>query len=76
MATLQIKQVPEELHSALRDRAGQRRQSLRDYVLGLLEREVARPSPESWLREVRANPPAAGGPSSAELVKAGRDEAK
>lgn len=38
------------------------------------EREVARPSPEAWLRDVRANDPIPGGPSSAELVKAGRDE--
>jgi plasmid stability protein len=74
MATLQIKQVPEELHAELRRRAEGSRQSLRDYVLNVLEREVERPSIVDWLRDVRANEAVVAGPSSAELVRAARDE--
>lgn len=74
MATLQIKQVPEELHAELRRRAEHSRQSLRDYVLMLLEREVGRPSIEAWLRDVQANEPVTVGPSSADLVRDARDE--
>jgi hypothetical protein len=74
MATLQIKQVPEELHAELRRRAEGNRQTLRDYVLNVLEREVERPSIVDWLRDVRANEAVVDGPSSAELVRAARDE--
>lgn len=74
MATLQIKHVPEELHAELRRRAEGNRQTLRDYVLMLLEREVGRPSIEAWLRDVHANEPVVDGPSSADLVRDGRDE--
>lgn len=74
MATLQIKHVPEELHAELRRRAEDERQSLRDYVLKVLEREVGRPSIEAWLRDVQANESVTAGPSSADLVRGARDE--
>lgn len=74
MATLQIKHVPEELHAELRRRAEDKRQSLRDYVLKVLEREVGRPSIEAWLRDVQANESVTAGPSSADLVRGARDE--
>lgn len=74
MATLQIKQVPEELHRDLRTRAANNRQTLRDYVLSILEREVSLPTVDEWLAEVRRNEAVAGGPSSAELVHAARGE--
>lgn len=74
VATLQIKQIPDELHRELRARAASSRKTLRDYVLSLLEREVSLPTVEDWLGEVRQNDTVADGPPSAELVKAAREE--
>ncbi|HEX9888158.1 MAG TPA: hypothetical protein VGA69_01670 [Nitriliruptorales bacterium] len=44
MGNLQIKNVPDELHDELRARAGGAGMTLRDYVLRILERELAVPA--------------------------------
>ncbi len=57
MATLHIKNVPDELHSELRRRAELGGTTIRDYVLGLLRRDQALPSRQEWLARVRDLPP-------------------
>jgi antitoxin FitA len=47
---VQIRNVPDELHAELVRRASRHGLTLTDYLQGLLEREVARPTPEE-LRE-------------------------
>ncbi|MEX2530796.1 MAG: hypothetical protein WD960_08485 [Gemmatimonadota bacterium] len=47
---VQIRDVPDDLHAELVRRAGREGLTLTDYLQRLLEREVARPTPEE-LRE-------------------------
>ena len=55
---LQVKNVPDDVYAALRERAAAARSTVRDYVLDLVEEDLARPSVTSWLDEVRASRPA------------------
>ena len=52
MATLQVKNLPDELHAALRERAGSEGTTLSELVTRVLRREIARPSMSSWLAEL------------------------
>lgn len=78
MGNLQIKDVPPELHDELRRRARANGQSLRDYVLGVLQDEVGVMTLDEWLDLVGALPPARpvrpGDLTAAESVRAARDE--
>ena len=55
---LQVKNVPDDVYAALRERAAAARSTVRDYVLDLVEEDLARPSVTQWLDEVRASRPA------------------
>ena len=55
--TLQVRDVPEPVHRALRQRAARRGKSLSAYVLEELER-LARQQPlDEWLDELHHHPP-------------------
>ena len=65
MPNLQVRNVPEELHRALKAKAAIEGSSLSDFVLAELEKVALRPTPRE-LRErlrqraaIRLNPPAA-----------------
>jgi len=49
MATLNIKNFPEELHAALADRADRQRRSVAQEVIVLLEEAIGQQSPHSIL---------------------------
>lgn len=49
MATLQVKNLPDELHARLRERAATEGVTLSDYVTRLLRRDLDRPSMREWL---------------------------
>jgi plasmid stability protein len=51
MANLQVKNLPDELHDALRARAEREGRSLSDLVSTLLRREMALPAMADWLAE-------------------------
>lgn len=53
MASIQVKNVAEELHRAARDRAAEEGTTLSDYVLGLIRRDLQFPSRAQWLERVR-----------------------
>jgi len=78
VGAIQVKDVPEELHEALRQRAAREGVDLRTYVLGVLRRDLALPTQREWLEELRRQP---GAPSlaSSEAVlrdaRGDRDEA-
>ena len=80
MSAIQVKDVPEELHEALRQRAAERGVPLGQYVLELIRRDLQRPRLEVWAEQVRANQRAVGGGaepatwSAAEAVRAAREE--
>lgn len=50
-----IRGVPEEVRDRIAARAAARGQSMQQYLRGQLERLVAKPSVEEWLRQVRAD---------------------
>ena len=68
MSNLQIKNVPEDLHAELRRRADARGMTLRDYVLDLLRRDVARPDMQEWLDRVASRPRVTLGESVVDII--------
>lgn len=52
MPSVQIKNVPPEVHRTLRARAAQAGQSLQEYLLGRLVEDASRPTLEEVLRRV------------------------
>ena len=57
MGAIQVKDVPEELHAALRRRAVQEGMSLADYVLDLIRRDLGLPSRREWLERLATREP-------------------
>ncbi|MGH3715948.1 MAG: hypothetical protein ACRDT4_21175 [Micromonosporaceae bacterium] len=53
MATLQLKHLDDELHAALRARAREEGTTLSELVTRMIRRELARPTMNAWLAEVR-----------------------
>lgn len=66
MATLQVKNLPDELHALLGDRARVEGVTMAEYVTRLLRRELTRPTLEEWL----AAHPAAPSPRPIDVVAA------
>lgn len=54
---LQVRNVPDRLHLALKERAMRRGQSLSSYLLDELERIAEELPLDQWLDEVRGQPP-------------------
>jgi antitoxin FitA len=72
MKMIQIRNVPDDLHRALKARAARQGTTLSDLILTELPRLANRPSPEQVLERVRRRSPV-GGPPAAELIRAERD---
>ena len=53
---IQVRNVPEKLHRELVRRARKGGQTLTDYIRGILEREVARPTMDEVLERIRKRP--------------------
>ena len=56
MATLQVKNLPEELHAGLRERAAREGLTLSDYVTRLVRRDLRRPAMNEWLDGLTSRP--------------------
>jgi hypothetical protein len=72
MKTIQIRNVPDELHRSLKERAAREGTTMSDLILAELPRLAHRPSSPQLLERIRARTPV-GGPSAAELIRAERD---
>jgi plasmid stability protein len=72
MKMIQVRNVPEELHRALKARAALEGRTLSDYILAELPRLADKPTAEQVLARVRGRTPVAG-PPAAELIHAERD---
>jgi plasmid stability protein len=57
MGAIQVKDVPEELHEALRRRATEEGMSLADYVLDLIRRDLGLPSRREWFERLASREP-------------------
>lgn len=73
MSAIQVKNVPADLHEALRRRAAREGMNLQDYLLRLIRRDLALPSQAEWLDELRAQPSAVADLSdAAEVLRSAR----
>jgi hypothetical protein len=71
-ATLQVKDVPDDLHRELRRRADLERLSIRDYLLRLIRNDQQRPPATEWLARLRRLEPLDLGAPAADSVHADR----
>lgn len=69
--TIQIRNVPDEIHAELRLRAAQAGMSLSDYALAELERKASKPPIAEVLERARRRP---GGLTTQQIVDAIRAE--
>jgi hypothetical protein len=72
MKMIQVRNVPDELHRALKARAAMEGRTLSDYILAELPRLADKPSPDQVLARVRARTPV-GGPPAADIIRAERE---
>jgi hypothetical protein len=73
MKILQIRNIPDDLHRALKERAAREGTTMSELVLRELPRLAHKPSPEQVLGRIRERAPVGGAPT-AELIRRERDE--
>ncbi|MDX6486508.1 MAG: antitoxin FitA [Gaiellaceae bacterium] len=71
MSTIEVRNVPEELHRQLKFRAAEAGRTLSEYVLDELRVAAGRPAMSQWLRDVDALSPRAVAATPAAEVIAG-----
>lgn len=71
---MNVRDVPERVHTVLAARALARHMSLRAYVVEILADHAATPTVDEWLADVAALPPAPAGGSAVEALTTERDE--
>lgn len=54
---MQVKNVPEELHEAVRQRAADEGMTVSEYILSLIQRDLATPSQRQWLAQLEMRDP-------------------
>jgi len=69
MKMLQVRNVPDELHRSLKERAAREGTTMSELVLRELPRIARRPSPQQVLDRIRERG-GVGGPPAAELIAA------
>ena len=70
---IQIRDVPERIHTTLKVRAALEGMSLSDYLKRELEHVAERPTMREWLELTRQTEPIPGGRSAAQIVRELRD---
>jgi hypothetical protein len=70
---IQIRNVPDEIHRALKSRAAEDGKSLSDYILVELRRMAEMPTIKEWLERVKSREPVNPDISSEDAVRAERD---
>ena len=73
MKDLQVRNVPEDLHRALKSRAAQMGMSVSDYALVELRRAAERPTREEVLERISKRKPAKLQENAGEATRAERD---
>ena len=72
MKMIQVRNVPDDLHRSLKERAAREGTTMSDLILNELPRLAHRPSPQQLLERIQRRPPV-GGPSPAELIRDERE---
>jgi len=71
---IQVRNVPEQLHSTLKARAAREGMSLSDFIRRELERTAARPTMREWLETMQRAKPISTKRSAAQIIRELRDE--
>ena len=71
---IQVRDVPEQVHTVLKARAVRERMSLSDFIKKELERIAERPSMREWLEQTEQMKPVRTKRSAAEIVRELRDK--
>lgn len=74
MATLQVKNMPDDLHAALRARADTEGTTLSELVTRVLRKELSLPSMTEWLDEAAALEPVRVTTGTTEVMREVRGE--
>jgi len=77
MKHLQVKNVPPDLHEAVRERAAEEGMTMSEYVIDPLRRDLALPSQRQWLARLSERSPVAMGDEivpALDAVRQARDE--
>ena len=72
MKMIQIRNVPDEVHSALKQRAAREGTTMSDLLLDELPRLANRPSTEDLMKRIRSRTPV-GGPPVADIIRGERN---
>lgn len=73
MKTIQIRNVPDDVHGQLKARAALDGRSLSDFALAELRRSLERPTRKDWLARLATREPFDVPGGSAALIRAERD---
>ena len=71
---IQVRDVPESVHSTLKSRAAREGMSLSDFIKRELERIAERPTLQEWLERTRQAKPISSRRSAAQVIRQLRDE--
>ncbi len=71
---VQVRNVPERVHSTLKARAAREGMSLSDFIKRELERSAERPTMREWLEHTRQSKPIRDKRSAVQIVRESRDE--
>lgn len=75
MGAIQVKNVPEELHERIRERARATGSTISDCVLELLAEEFGGPTLKEWIARIEEREPVdLTGVDVAEIIREGREE--
>lgn len=70
---VQIRNVPDDLHRKIKERAALAGMSISEYLLKEIERSLSRPTPEELLERLRSRSPVELTESVAEVIAAERE---
>jgi antitoxin FitA len=70
---IQVRDVPEHVHSVLKARAAREGMSLSDFIKRELERSVERPTMREWLERTRQARPIPADRSATQVIRELRD---
>jgi antitoxin FitA len=69
---IQIRHVPESVHRMLKTRAAAAGTTLSDYLLGLVKREIERPTREELIKRILSRPPVKSKLNAADIIRKAR----
>jgi plasmid stability protein len=71
---IQVRDVPESVHGALKSRAAREGMSLSDFIKRELERVAERPTMQEWLERTRHAKPIPAKRTAAQVIREMRDQ--